>query len=116
MSRVTSSRTEVPMADDIATLRELWAGHPLLERLEEVTAEWDACRAAIDRAVVQAKKDTARIEALEAAGRKMARAYVSLIESARDRITDLGGTCDPVDVMEAADPSLNEFKSVLAAR
>lgn len=33
-------------------------------------------------------------------------AYVNLLEVGRDRILSLGGTCDPVDVMEAADPAI----------
>ncbi|MDA3306126.1 MULTISPECIES: hypothetical protein [Stenotrophomonas] len=41
------------------------------------------------------------------------RAYVRLLESARDRILDLGGTCDPVDVMEANDVDLQAARRVL---
>ena len=33
--------------------------------------------------------------------------------SARDRILDLGGTCDPVDVMEANDVDLQAARRVL---
>lgn len=47
--------------------------------------------------------------------RKMNRAYVSLMENGRDRIVMLGGECDPVDVMERADPALIEAKKALAA-
>ncbi|PNY71530.1 hypothetical protein C1750_14895 [Stenotrophomonas pavanii] len=41
------------------------------------------------------------------------RAYVRLLESGRDRIRDLGGTCDPVDVMEANDIDLQAARRVL---
>ncbi|MCU1179892.1 hypothetical protein JAK28_12810 [Stenotrophomonas maltophilia] len=41
------------------------------------------------------------------------RAYVRLLESGRDRILDLGGTCDPVDVMEANDVDLQAARRVL---
>lgn len=41
------------------------------------------------------------------------RAYVRLLESGRDRIIDLGGTCDPVDVMEANDVDLQVARHVL---
>lgn len=41
------------------------------------------------------------------------RAYVRLLESGRDRIIDLGGTCDPVDVMEANDVDLQAARRVL---
>ncbi|WP_313415968.1 hypothetical protein [Stenotrophomonas sp.] len=41
------------------------------------------------------------------------RAYVRLLESGRDRIRDLGGTCDPVDVMEANDIDLQAARRVI---
>ena len=43
------------------------------------------------------------------------RAYVNLLESGRDRIIDLGGTCDAVDVMEANDPHLLSAVKAIAA-
>lgn len=42
------------------------------------------------------------------------RAYVNLLESGRDRIIDLGGTCDPVDVMERNDPALRSSFAAIA--
>lgn len=42
------------------------------------------------------------------------RAYINLLESGRDRIIAIGGTCDPVDVMEANDPWLREVTQVIA--
>jgi len=41
------------------------------------------------------------------------RAYVRLLESGPDRIIDLGGSCDPVDVMEANDVDLQAARRVL---
>ncbi|WP_409460969.1 hypothetical protein ACK1O1_04195 [Stenotrophomonas maltophilia] len=41
------------------------------------------------------------------------RAYVRLLESGRDRIRDLGGACDPVDVMEANDVDLRAARRVI---
>lgn len=41
------------------------------------------------------------------------RAYVRLLESGRDRIRDLGGTCDPVGVMEANDVDLQAARRVI---
>lgn len=49
------------------------------------------------------------VKALE----KLSLAYVNLLEIGRDRIIALGGTCDPVDVMEAGDPSLRAARDVL---
>lgn len=40
--------------------------------------------------------------------------YVNTLESGRDRIVELGGQCDPVDVMEAADPYLRAARAALA--
>ncbi|WP_422346974.1 hypothetical protein [Stenotrophomonas sp. DR009] len=48
-----------------------------------------------------------------AAFKALYRAYVRLLESGRDRITDLGGTCDPVDVMEANDVDLQAARRVM---
>jgi hypothetical protein len=50
-------------------------------------------------------------ERLQSALKALDRAYVNLIEAARDRIVSLGGTCDPVDVMERADPALRAARS-----
>lgn len=41
-------------------------------------------------------------------------AYVRLLESGRDRIMDLGGACDGVDVMERTDPQLIQARRSLA--
>jgi hypothetical protein len=43
----------------------------------------------------------------------MNRAYVNLLETGRDRILQYGGTCDSVEVMEAADPFLRESKAAI---
>ncbi|WP_329766004.1 hypothetical protein [Stenotrophomonas geniculata] len=44
------------------------------------------------------------------------RAYVRLLESGRDRIRDLGGTCDLVDVMEANDVDLQAARRVIDSK
>lgn len=46
--------------------------------------------------------------------RKMRRAYVNLLEGGCDRILALGGDCDPVDVMEASNPSLLSADAAIA--
>ena len=46
--------------------------------------------------------------------RKLRRAYVNLLEGGRDRILQLGGDCDPVDVMEASDPYLRSADAAIA--
>nr|WP_313510262.1 hypothetical protein [Stenotrophomonas geniculata] len=43
-------------------------------------------------------------------------AYVRLLESGRDRIRDLGGACDPVDVMEANDVDLQAARRVIDSK
>lgn len=51
---------------------------------------------------------------LERGLRDLYRAYVRLLESGRDRITSLGGDCDPVDVMERSDIDLRKVRDLLA--
>lgn len=50
-------------------------------------------------------------EALES----LIKGYVSLLEAGMDRITSLGGDCDPVPVMEQNDPWLRDARATLAA-
>lgn len=51
------------------------------------------------------------VEALES----LIKGYVSLLEAGMDRITSLGGDCDPVPVMEQNDPWLRDARAALAA-
>ena len=50
----------------------------------------------------------------ENAVRRLYRGYVNSMESARDRIVGLGGTCDPLDVMELSDPYLQRARDDIA--
>ncbi|MDE3023835.1 MAG: hypothetical protein KGI54_18620, partial [Pseudomonadota bacterium] len=61
-----------------------------------------------DFAILTAKADALRAEneRLREEMRDLYKGYVRTLESARDRIMDFGGNCDPVDVMEAGDPVL----------
>jgi len=43
-------------------------------------------------------------------------AYVRLLEAGRDRINDLGGSCDPVDVMKANDLDLQAARRVIESK
>lgn len=54
-------------------------------------------------------------EPLRDALKELCRAYVNMLESARDRIVAHGGDCDLVDVMERADPRLTAARELLAA-
>lgn len=71
--------------------------------------EQDQCETAIANATLIA----AAPELLDQL-KKLRRAYVSLLESGRDRIINLGGTCDPVDVMEANDPNLRDVAQIIS--
>lgn len=53
-------------------------------------------------------------DALREALANLVRGYVYTLEGGRDRIVSLGGQCDPVDVMEAADPYLRAARAALA--
>ncbi len=52
-------------------------------------------------------------EVLRAALKDLSRAYVSMMETGRDRIIAMGGDCDPVDVMERGDPYLRKAMEAL---
>ena len=58
-----------------------------------------------------AEREARLVGALEA----LYRGYVRTLENGRDRITFLGGECDPVDRMESGDPVLIEARATLAA-
>ncbi len=45
--------------------------------------------------------------------KKLYKAYVHLLESGRDQIVALGGSCDPVDVMEHNDPKLRDTRDFI---
>lgn len=64
----------------------------------------------------EAASASARIAVLEKALRRLMTDYVGLLEKGRDRIIDLGGTCDPVDVMEAGDPALRSARVALSSK
>lgn len=53
-------------------------------------------------------------DALREALADLVQGYVNTLESGRDRIVELGGQCDPVDVMEAADTYLRAARAALA--
>lgn len=46
--------------------------------------------------------------------KRLAHAYVNLLEIGRDRIVALGGSCDRVDLMEAGDVALISARAVIA--
>lgn len=46
--------------------------------------------------------------------RKLYKATVGILEGGRAEIIRLGGACDPVDRMEACDPTLREVRALLA--
>lgn len=58
---------------------------------------------------------TSKEETLLKALKYLARHYVGVLEHGRDRIIALGGTCDPVDVMERGDPHLRQVREVIAS-
>jgi hypothetical protein len=57
---------------------------------------------------------SAEVRELVEGYRSLYRAYVNTLEVARDRIRELGGECDPVDVMERGDPALSLARERLA--
>lgn len=61
------------------------------------------------------QKPAPDVAGLESALKSMVSGYMRLLQSGYDRITDLGGDCDPVDVMERDDAYLREARAALAA-
>lgn len=59
-----------------------------------------------DRLAVSNKELVSQLKALR-------RAYVGLLETGRDRIIGSGGSCDSVEIMEAASPILRECLAAL---
>lgn len=53
-------------------------------------------------------------DALLAAVKEFKRGYVRLLEAGRDRIRDLGGECDGIDVMVKNDIELNAIDKAIA--
>lgn len=68
------------------------------------------------RALKAEQSEDGRDAELLLALKDLRRAYVNLLESGRDRIVSLGGSCDPVDVMERNDPHLRRAAAAIAAK
>ena len=51
---------------------------------------------------------------LTASLEKLYRGYVHVLEAGRDRIMDLGGDCDPLDVMEDGDHLLRDMRGIIS--
>ena len=103
-----------------AQASELEAARAEIERLKTVPMRYRrmAFNAQLQDEVARLEQENDQlrehVKMLRDALNKMNRAYVNLIENARDRIIALGGDCDPVDMMERDDPNLRESKEALA--
>ena len=64
--------------------------------------------------VIRVEQLTKQRDELLAALEEMNRGYVILMESARNRICDLGGECDSIEVMKRNDPYLRESRAAIA--
>lgn len=53
------------------------------------------------------------VEGMRGELQRLYQGYVNMLELGRDRIIALGGTCDPVDVMEEGDPVLRSARAAL---
>lgn len=116
-----SVNTPQPVAFDYPKFKAIGMGCVLED--QGVHFLIDAAQCGFDEALGQMKATLESIGPLYAAPTAQAvdlaefkalyRAYVRLLESGRDRIIDLGGTCDPVDVMEANDVDLQAARRVI---
>ncbi|GEM_PF-2367936 len=102
-------------------LRATWDGKGYVSDAEQ--AGGYCPHAARTRGLWAAWRDRAALSSTPAAPgidlrepmRNLYQAYVRLLESGMDRITSLGGDCDPVDVMEANDIDLRAAREALDA-
>lgn len=85
----------------------------LTSKREEAQAAHDALRA-IPAPQTTAAAPRASNQRLLGSLKKLVRGYVSLLESARERIIFHGGTCDTVDQMERGDAYLAEARAAIA--
>src|SRR5690606_15843015 len=92
-----------PQKDDSASIHGFWEG-------------WNNCLDEVARLkgdrMANPEPDVAGlVEALES----LIKGYARLLEAGMDRITCLGGACDPVPVMQQNDPWLRDARAALAA-
>lgn len=79
----------------------------LLAIIDAQTAEIAEARGQVEH--MDRQNERLRIEL-----RTLIRGYVNLLENGRDRIIDLGGQCDSLDVMEASDHWLKSARAALS--
>jgi hypothetical protein len=103
----------IERADEITRLKAEVA------RLTNVSNQSDAASLTYATACAAAEVECERlkeeVERLRAEIGYLDKAYVNLLEAGRDKIIDLGGDCDPVEVMEKADPALRRARAALNA-
>lgn len=86
---------------------------PIQQMLFDAVSQTDAQTAEIAESQGQIEHLDRRNNALRQSLGSMIHAYVRLLECGRDRILDLGGQCDPLDVLEANDPWLRDARATL---
>lgn len=118
-----AGQDKVQIRSDKHQIAKAWsfAGKTGQENARRLAACWNACEGLHTESLERNKPlGDQLVDALNqryellAALKTMNRAYVNLLQNGRDRITMLGGECDPVDVMEANDPNLRESRAAVA--
>jgi hypothetical protein len=84
----------------------------------ELSSE-DGVRAVVDHGKLIAAINSPRLSPapegdLREAFEALYKGYINVLQMGRDKIIDLGGECDPVDVMERNDPCLRDARAALA--
>jgi hypothetical protein len=103
----------VPFSDPVRGWKRIELGVINGPQTEQQAANAAAIVAAVNFCRDQLPALLAEREALREALQRLYRGYVATLETGRDRIMDLGGTCDPVDVMEEGDPFLRAARQAL---
>lgn len=74
------------------------------------------CAADFDALTTRLARAEEERDALRTGLKKLDRAYVLLLECARDQIIALGGTCDSVEQMERGDTHLADARALAASK
>jgi len=88
-------------------------GYVLYSDLQSLQAELAQFKAAYKDICEKFSEATVERDRLRSELKNMIRGYVLLLENGRDRIVSLGGSCDPLDVMEQGDHYLHHARRAL---
>lgn len=93
-----------------------YGGYVLYADVQSLQAERDEALSDCELLRAICERRTAERDRLRSELKNMIRGYVLLLENGRDRIVSLGGSCDPLDVMEQGDHYLHHARRALEGK